>query len=479
MALKSRFKNFVSKLFTPIYSNQTGSSWMGKIGESFTGAWQRNITLKVEMGLEHFAVYTCVNRIANDISKMEWRLMRKQDEIWVPNYKPRYQWVIDLLHKPNRNQYDMLFKARVIISALLHGNAYILKERYNGQIKSLYVLDPTRTTTLCSDDGSVFYRLKADNLAGIKDDIEVPASEIIHFRINCLYHDLIGISPLTAIAYPVHAGLNMQRSSLDFFKNASRPSGLLIAPETISDQTAKELRDTWNNQFSGENAGKIAVIGDNLKFEQITMSASDSQLIEQLKFSAEQICSVFNVPSHMVIGGAPTYNNIEALNQQYLQQALHVYIQNLENCMYYGLELDQYDDDCWPDIDVSSLVRMDTNGRYDSYNKGISGGWMTPNEARAKEGLSPLDGGDTAYMQQQNYSLSALAERDKNNPLALPAPAPAAPIAPIAQDSSIPVITEDQNNINAKKKFDDVKKVYIEETMKSFLDEFKKGMEND
>ncbi len=37
---------------------------------------------------------------------------------------------------------------------------------------------------------------------------------------------------------------------------------------------------------------------------------------------------------------------------------------------------------------------------------------LTPNEARKRENLPPLAGGDALYLQQQNYSLEALSRRD-------------------------------------------------------------------
>jgi hypothetical protein len=52
---------------------------------------------------------------------------------------------------------------------------------------------------------------------------------------------------------------------------------------------------------------------------------------------------------------------------------------------------------------------------------------MSPDEARERYfGLGPVEGGDTPYMQQQMFSLKALAQRDAQDPFAKPAPAPAA-----------------------------------------------------
>jgi phage portal protein BeeE len=37
---------------------------------------------------------------------------------------------------------------------------------------------------------------------------------------------------------------------------------------------------------------------------------------------------------------------------------------------------------------------------------------MAPNEGRGKLDLKPVEGGESPYLQQQNYSLAALAKRD-------------------------------------------------------------------
>jgi hypothetical protein len=82
------------------------------------------------------------------------------------------------------------------------------------------------------------------------------------------------------------------------------------------------------------------------------------------------------------------------------------------------------------EFDLKGLLRMDTATRYKAHSDAIGGGWLAPNEARLDEDLAPADGGSTPFLQQQNFSLAALAERDQNKPFAKPPTAPAQPALP-------------------------------------------------
>jgi len=98
----------------------------------------------------------------------------------------------------------------------------------------------------------------------------------------------------------------------------------------------------------------------------------------------------------------------------------------MELCLKEGLGLSE-NQEVWMDLD--GLLRMDTATQYKTYGEGIKNSILSPNEARAKVNLGPVEGGDSPMAQQQNYSLEALAKRDALpdpfNPTT-PAPAPAA-----------------------------------------------------
>lgn len=410
------------------------SRWWPLVTEGFTGAWQRNIITRTEDILTYAAVYACVTLKACDIAKLRIKLMQQNSQgVWEETENTAYSPV---LRKPNHYQTRIQFIEQWMASKFIHGNTYTLKQRDNrggenrGNVVAMYVLDPTRVRVLVAPDSSVFYSLSVDPLSRLEQAVVVPASEIIHDMMTPLYHPLCGVSPLTACALAAGQGLRVQKNSERFFSNGSLPSGILTMPDEIDDQQQKEIQDNWEKQFSGDNVGRVAALGFGAKFERMTMSAVDSQLIDQLKWTSENVCTAHHVPPYMIgVGPMPTYNNIEALNQQYYSQALQSPIEALELLLDEGLEMT--DKKLGTELDLDGLLRMDTVNKMAAAEKAIKSG-MSPDEVRKRFfDLGTVKGGSQPYLQQQNFSLEALAKRDAtDDPFGTKTPEPSTPAPP-------------------------------------------------
>src|SRR5690554_5388638 len=399
--------------------DQNRGGWLPIIRESFAGAWQQNVVVEHNSVLSNHAVFACQTLIASDIAKLRIKLVRQDsDGIWTEVSNAAYSPV---LRKPNHFQNRIQFMENWVLSKLQRGNTYALKQRDGrGVVIRLYVLDPTLVKPLVSDSGDVFYELRADHLAGVVGDrIVVPAREIIHDRFNCFFHPLVGLSPIFANGLASTQGLAIQNNSTLFFQNGSLPGGILTAPGAIANETAERLKTSWEENFGGANRGKVAVLGDGLKFEQMAVKAVDAQLIEQLKWTAEVVCSTYHVPPYKIgIGQQPTYNNVQALNTEYYSQCLQVLIEAIELCLDEGLATGEA---LGTEFDLDNLLRMDSVTQMEVLDKGKN--TFTPNEARKKVNLPPMTGGDAVYRQQQDFSIEALAKRDQqDDPFAKEAP---------------------------------------------------------
>jgi HK97 family phage portal protein len=403
--------------------------WWSRIYESFAGAWQSNTEVKVEDVLTYGTVFACVSLIASDISKLRLKYVEETDDgVRVEKTNPAYSPV---LRRPNHYQGRIPFVMSWMISKLVHGNTYVLKQRdQRGVVNALYVLDPTRVTVLVSTTGDVFYQLQQDDLSKLPTGgVIVPAREIIHDVSTPLYHPLVGLSPISACGLAALQGLRIQKTSLKFFENGARPSGILTAPGGISEQNANEIKAYWAQEFSGSNVGKVAVLGDGLTYTATpAMTSTDAQLVEQLNWTSQHVCSTYKVPPHMVaVGPQPTYNNVQALTVGYYSQCLQHHIESIEELLVDGLGMSSWQG---VEFDLDALFAMDTRTLTEAAKEGIGSGAMSPNEARKRYfNLPPVPGGDTPYLQQQNYSLEALAKRDAAPPT--PAPVPPSTPAPV------------------------------------------------
>ena len=428
----------------PTRGRSLGTGWFGLGPDVFQTSGQQ-VEVIVDRVLAHPTVYACITLIASDVGKIGLELRMREDEgYWEITQNPAFSPV---LRKPNHYQTRQQFIEHWMMSKLQRGNTYVLKVRDARRVVvKLFVLDPLRVMPLVAPDGSVFYQLNADDLSGLPIDLPaVPASEIIHDRMECMFHPLVGTSPIFACGVAATLGLRIDQAAAKFFENMSRPSGVLTAPAAISDEVAARLKREWEQNYTADKIGKVAVLGDSLKFESMAIDATDAQQTEQLKLSDERVCSAFHVPGFMVgVGALPSYDNVQALWQQYYNQCLQKHFEGIEAVLDEGLGI--AGTDLRTEFCLDDLLRMDSKNLAEVEGLKVQRGIASPNEARRKFNLEPAEGGDSPMVQQQNYSLAALAKRDASAdpfgkaPAAAPAPPPADPNADPAED---PASTED------------------------------------
>lgn len=393
----------------------SSSGSAGYIREPFMGAWQKNQALNTRDGmLASSAVFACVDLISSDVAKLRIKYVRLAQGVWLEGTAPRYS---NLLRKPNPYQTRQQFIKAWVASKLTHGNAYVwlVRNRY-GAVLEMHVLNPKYVVPLVAVDGSVFYQITMSPLqVAMLETTVVPASDIIHDRGITSWHPLVGMTPIAACAGSATLASSITNNSAAFFSNAARPSGFLSAPGPIGKETAERLKQQIEDGYSGGGSGKTLVGGDGLVYSAMTMTGADAQTIEQLQWTAQDVARCFHVPGHKIglDGSSRTGASSAIYESMYYSDCLQAYLESIELLL----------DDCLnvPDgqgfeFDTTGLMRMDEGARHSANAQAVGSGVMAPNEARATIGLPPVKGGETPYLQQQNYALSALAARDAANP---------------------------------------------------------------
>lgn len=410
------------------------------VSEATTGAWQRNVVAvrDTPVLLASSAVYHCVTAIATDVAKLPIKLTRKTaPNIWEEIETSPF---LPVLRKPNHYQTRLKFIENWMISKLLHGNTYVLKQRdARGIVDAMYVLHPLCVTPFVAENGDFYYQLKRDvRSQQFEDGVMVPASEIIHDRMPELFDNIIGVSPLFACANAATLQARIMDSQSTLAGNRGMPGGIITFPDILTPEAADALKAAWQTNYSGDNVGKVAVLAEGMKFEALTMTALSQQLAEQLKFTVEDVARAFKYPIWKLLGTTPPYTKPDQAEVLYYMNCLQIHLEYVEAALDDGLSLPM---GMRTEFDIDNLMRMDIESLYASNNQAQR--FMTINEQRARAGLPPVEGGDTIYLQEQDHSLEALSERDEGpDPFGTaqpePSPQPALPPAEEEDDVSEP-----------------------------------------
>lgn len=402
----------------------------GYVHEPFSGAWQMNKECWGPYGI-FSAVYACITIIAGDVSKLPPRIVRHLPNGTKEDH-PKHPAARVLVY-PNQYQTRVDFWGQFVASALFTGNTYVYLVRdERGVVSEMHILDPRRVRVMLADDGSIFYNIGGiERLASLLETDFLPARNVLHHRLLTMNHPLIGLTPLYAAGVSAMTGQTIQQNSFAFFSNMSRASGVLTAPGKISPELASRLKSEWDVNFKGGSMGRTAVLGEGMKWEPLTISAADAQLIEQLRWSIEDVARCFRVPTYMLTDASKvSFKNAETLARNYYSQTLQYHIESIEARIDVAFDL-AGDVSC--EFDLASLLRMEFDARMSAYQVGINSGVLTINEARKLEELPPAEGGDEPLVQAQYRPLSMAGE--PMTPSATPEP-PAPPAEPDEPDDA-------------------------------------------
>jgi len=240
-------------------------------------------------------------------------------------------------------------------------------------------------------------------------DEMIPSRDVLHLRPHTNEHPLIGHTPLEAAVLSAATGTSIQGHTNRFFQNMSRPSGVLSTELTLTPDQTKQLRERFNELSQDLNSGGTPILTSGLKYQPITMSATDSEIIATYNMTKGDIASVYRVPLAL-IGDMEkaTFANTESLMKFWVSSGLGFIIEHLENSLERLFNLPPNER---IEFDTDFLLQADFKGRMEGYKVAVTGGFMSPNEAREKEGLKALDGGDSLYMQMQNVPISLTGQK--------------------------------------------------------------------
>ena len=396
-----------------------GDFWFAPVGNR-SGSGMR---VTAEQAMRLTAVYACVRNLSEDFAKLPFRMFRQAGEL-APRTPVTEHWLLRLMCKrPNRWQTPFNWREMMQGHLTLRGNAFNeLVVDGQGEITDLLPIHPDRVKIELLDNGSFRYRVKqADG-----PDVVYRRDELWHIK-GLSPDGYVGYNPIELQADMLGAGMSAQDYAARFFANDARPSGGWIEiPGKFADRAARQVfQESWQQGQGGKNRGKTAVLEGGMKFhDPVPVSNRDSQFIEARQMTIADIARMFRQPPHKIGDlSKATFSNIEQQSIEYGTDTMSPWCERWES----SIECDLLGEDSGLEVefDLRQLMRGDSAARVTYYTGGINGGWLTRNEARAEEGLDPIDGLDEPL--QPLNMVEAGAE---------PVQTPAAPAAPGNDDAA-------------------------------------------
>ena len=365
-------------------------------------------------------VNACVQAIATELSKLPWSVMTDgASGRSILRDHPVHR-LLRLEATPYMSA--MVWRELMLTSACLTGNGYSLIERdASGRPMALHYLRPDLMLVQRMPNGELAYIY-----SGVIDSGRAVYSSHDIFHLMWMSPDgLLGYSPISLARQAIGVALAAEAFGASYWRNASRPSGILSTDKELSPDAIMRMRESWEQRMKGvHSAGAVAVLEQGLKYQPISLSPQDSQWLEGRGYQREEICSIFRVPPSVIgVGNKQSYASAEQANREYVTNCLSSWAARLE--AEAQRKLFRRDEPLTTEISFDALLRADLMTRYRSFSIARQFGFMSVNEIRAEIGRPSIGPAGDTYLQPVNMIPAATPYGGDNfSEIAKPVPQP-------------------------------------------------------
>lgn len=357
--------------------------------DSYAGPTPQPVNFDTAMQLS--AVWACARLLSETVAGLPLTFTVKQPD---GSTQPLTSDVTTVFEgKVNRYQTRFEFFETLMLNLVLRGNAYALKQ-YNGtRLVGLLPLMSSQVETRLLKDGAIVHYYHHDG--GVT---AYSAESVWHTKL--FGNGIVGLSPLGYARNTIGIALAGERRVSQVFQNGGKPSGVLMIDKLLKGEQREQIRTEFNQLREGNN-DRLMVLEANMKYEKVSMSPEDIQLLESRRFQIEDLARFFGVPSVLINDTTTSTtwgSGIEQLVQGFYKLNLRPYLERFESSIKYNLLGPANRARTDVAFDFDALLRADMGARSEGYQKALSAGWITPNEVREKEHLPAMPGGDQLYV---------------------------------------------------------------------------------
>lgn len=358
----------------------------------------------VDAALQISTVWACIDRRASILASLP--LFVYQDLGAGRREVARAASLYALLHEsPNSRMTPFEFWRAMVMNHDLRGNAYARVERRpNGEAFALWPMPADQVEAGVLSDGTMVYEYR------IGADVAVLAADSV-LHIKGLGNGVVGLAKLDFMRATLDEAAKAQGSATRMFASGGKPTGVLMVDQVLKPGQREELRKNFGELAEG-NTSRIAVLEANMRYQQLSLSAADQQLLETRKFSVEEICRWFDVPPVLVHHANVTAwgTGIFEIKDGFYTLALAPLCVNVQQALRKRVMTAAQRARLTAEFSLDALMRASIKDRFEIYAKAVQNGLKTRNETRQLENDPPLTGGDVLTAQTNLAPLDMLGK---------------------------------------------------------------------
>ena len=409
-------RNEVSKmnLLSPIKRIYNAITTSDVYGDDFDLGGSVNV-VTAQTAMKQSSVSACVRLISASMASMPIKLSESDSDDYLTPTKDHSLWYV-LNVRANRWQDAFSFKEIMSYNLVLRGAAFARIFRDGtGAVNALVPIPTDNVQLEMKPSGALVYHITDPTDQSIRT---VGQRDMLHVR--GLYSDMTNpVAPLEYGSEIISIDMSMsEHQDQSFGKRRAMPGGVITSEKKLASTTLKNVEKRFDDRAAGKlNSWKTIALDAGMDFKAMNVSNTDSQFVEAMQFSVEQICRIFNVPPAMIHQTLDsTYSTAEQQHLGFVDFCLRPLAERFEHAWRNELLTVNETKTFVFNHDFSTLTRGDLDSTSKYLRNMVQGGLMTPNEARRVMNLPRFmdDGADKLYIQQNMASVDNL--EDLQNP---------------------------------------------------------------
>lgn len=337
--------------------------------------------------LQISAVWACIDVRASMIASLPYFVYETTGGKKTLARKSR---LYELLHEsPNSRMTPFEFWRTMMLNHDLRGNAYARLERdVAGEVVAMWPMPSDQVTPKVLPDGSMVYEYRIDGSIAVIAD-----SNCLHLK--NLGNGTVGLSKLEFMSATVDEAAKAQSAASKVFGTGGKPTGVLMIDKVLTGDQRKAVMTNFAGMAEG-NASRLFLLEANMKYQQLSMSPEDQQLLETRQYGVEEVCRWFGVPPVLVHhANVSTWGSgIAEIVDGFYKLVIRPMLVNIEQATRKRVMTPRQRTQQTAEFAFDALLRGSLKDRMAIYAQAVQNGLKTRNECRQLENDPPIDGGN-------------------------------------------------------------------------------------